>query len=90
MPEKCVKEAGPKLSTSLTAALDGWSISISIYFVFVSSIGVMTPWIRNLSIQRIRLQISISIPDVRYNTINFRIQLSRQHSNYNVIAEGLY
>jgi hypothetical protein len=28
--------------------------------------------------------------DVRYNTINFRIQLSRQHSDYNVIAEGLY
>jgi hypothetical protein len=31
-----------------------------------------------------------NIHDVRYNTINFRIQLSRRHSDYNVIAEGLY
>jgi hypothetical protein len=28
--------------------------------------------------------------DVRYNTINFRIQLSRRHTDYNVIVEGLY
>jgi hypothetical protein len=28
--------------------------------------------------------------DIRYNTINFRIQLTRRHSDYNVIAEGLY
>jgi hypothetical protein len=27
---------------------------------------------------------------VRYNTINFRIQLSRRHSDNNVIVEGLY
>jgi hypothetical protein len=30
------------------------------------------------------------IHDVRYNTISCRIQLSRQHSDYNVIVEGLY
>jgi uncharacterized membrane protein len=30
------------------------------------------------------------IHDVRYNTINCRIHLSRRHSDYNVIAEGLY
>jgi hypothetical protein len=30
------------------------------------------------------------IHDVRYNTLNFRIQLSRQHCDYNVIEEGLY
>jgi hypothetical protein len=30
------------------------------------------------------------IHDVRYNTVNFRIQLSRRHSDYNVIAERLY
>jgi len=28
--------------------------------------------------------------DVRFNTINFRIYLSRRHSDYNVIAERLY
>jgi hypothetical protein len=30
------------------------------------------------------------IHDVRYNTINFRIQLSGRHSDCNVIVEGLY
>jgi hypothetical protein len=30
------------------------------------------------------------IQDVRYNTINFRIQLSRRHSYYNVTEEELY
>jgi hypothetical protein len=30
------------------------------------------------------------IHDVRYNTINFRIHLIRRHSDYSVIAEGLY
>jgi hypothetical protein len=65
--------------------------AISVYFAFICSIRVMTCWIWNLSIQKIRLQIYIhtnNVHDVRYSTVNFSLYLDRQCSDCNVTVES--